>query len=66
MYTFSEFLYTVNMKNKTTRNIKLQQVLSNLALDTKLNLRDNDISSNSALVKLKPMERAHLVCFVGN
>ena len=49
------------MKNKTTRNIKLQQVLSNLPLDTKLYLRDNDISSNSALVKLKPMERAHLV-----
>ena len=42
MYTFSELKSTFNLRNKTTSNIKLQQVSNNLALHTKKSMRDGD------------------------
>ena len=32
MYTFSEIMATLNLENEATSSIKIQQVLSNLAI----------------------------------
>ena len=63
------------MKNKATSHMKLQQVLNNIALDKKRNMKDGDsskqirsedveFSSKSAVVSLYPKNRTHWVYFV--
>ena len=53
------------MRNKSTSNIKIQQVLSSLSLnDVGIYLRDGQFSSDIGIVNLHPFKGTHLVCYI--
>ena len=60
MLTFNEFIKEYKLKNKTTSNIKIQQVLSSLSLDdVGIYLRDGSFSSDIGIVNLHPSKGSH-------
>ena len=53
------------MKNKTTSNTKIQQVLSSLGLsDVGICLRDKPFQSEIGIIKLHPSKGTHWVCYI--
>ena len=65
MMSFNEFIKKINLKNKATSNIKIQQVLSSLSLnDVGIYLRDGPFESDIGIVNLHPSKGTHWVTYV--
>ena len=64
--TFNDFVHKFSLKNKTTSNIKIQQVLSSLSLMhvVGIYLRDGPFLGDTGIVKLHPSKGTHWVCFI--
>ena len=63
MLSFNDFVKKPNLKNKTTSNIKIQQVVSSLGLnDVGIYLRDGVLKSDIGVVNLPPSKGTHWVC----
>ena len=60
MITFNDFIKKHNLKNKTTSNIKIQQVLNSIGLNNvNIYLRDGPLSSDIGIVNLHPTRGSH-------
>ena len=65
MMTFNDFVQNYNLKNKTTSNIKIQQVLSSLSSkDVGICLRDGPFSGDMGVVNLHPSKGTPWVCLM--
>ena len=66
MITFNDFVPKHNLKNKTTTNIKIYEVLKKIGLDSKLGiyLRDGPFSSDRGIANLNPSEGNRWVCYI--
>ena len=64
--SFNEFVYKHKLKNITTSNIKIYEVLKNIGLDSKVGiyLRDGPFSSDIGIVNLHPSKGTHWVCYI--
>ena len=63
--TFNDFIKKYKLKNKTTSNIKIQQVFSSFSLkDVGIYLRDGPFSSDIGIVNLHPSKGTHWVCYI--
>ena len=63
--TFNDFFKKYSLRNKTTSNKKIQQVLSSLSLnDIWVYLRDGLFGSDVDIVNLHPSEGTHWVCYI--
>ena len=63
--TFNEFIKKHHLQNKSTSNIKIQQVLSSLGLnDVGIYLRDGFFKSDIGIVNLHPSKGTHWVCYI--
>ena len=63
--TFNEFVKKHNLKNKSTSNVKIQQVLSSLSLnDVGIYSRDGLFSSDIGIVNLHPSKGTHWICYI--
>ena len=64
MITFNDFIKKVNLKNKATSIIKIQNILSSLSLsDVGIYLRDGAFKSDICIVNLHPSKGTHWVCY---
>ena len=61
---FNDFVQKDNLKNKTTSNLKLYEVLEKIGLDSKVGiyLRDGPFSTDIGIVSLHPSKRTHWAC----
>ena len=66
MITFNDFIKKYNLRNKATSNIKINEVIKNIGLDTKVEiyLRDGSFSTDIGNVNLHPSKRTHWVCYI--
>ena len=64
--TFNDFIKKYSLKNKTTSNIKLYEVLKKMALDSEVGIywRDGDFSTNYGVVNLRPSRGSHWVLYI--
>ena len=63
--TFNEFIKKHHLQNKSTSNIKIQQVISSLGLnDVGIYLRDGVFKSDIGIVNLHPSKGTHWVCYI--
>ena len=59
-----DFIRKINLKNKTTSNMKIQQMFSSLSLkDVKLYLRGGLVSSDIGIIKLHPTKGTHWAAY---
>ena len=59
----NDFIKQFDIKNKTTSNLKLQQVLSSSSLDdVGIYLRDGPFLGDIGVVNLHPSKGTHWVC----
>ena len=66
MITLNDFIQKNNLKNNTTSNIKIYEVLKNIRLDTKVGiyLRDGPFSGDIGIVKLHPSRGTQWVLYI--
>ena len=65
MISFNDLIHKYKLKNKATRNIKIQQILSSIGLDkVGIYLRDGPFSSDIGIVNLHPLKETHWVEYV--
>ena len=65
MMTFNDFIKKFNLKNKSTSNIKIQNILSSLSLnDVGIYLRDGPFSCDIGIVNLHPSKGTHWICYI--
>ena len=63
--TFNDFIKKLNLKNKPTSNIKIQQVLNSIGLNNVgISLRDGPFSSDIGIVNLHPSRGTHWVAYI--
>ena len=63
--SFDDFVRKHNLKNKTTSNIKIQQVLCSIGLNNVgIYLRDGPFESDIGIVNLHPSKGTHWVCYI--
>ena len=63
--TFNDFIKKYNLKNKSTSNIKIQQVLDSIVLNNvNIYLRDGPFSSDIGIVNLHPSKGTHWICYL--
>ena len=64
--TFNDFVLKHKFKEKATSNIKINEVLKNIGLDTKvkLYLRDGSLSTHIGIVNLHHSKGTHWVCYI--
>ena len=64
MMGFNDFIKKCNLKNKTTSNIKIQQVLDSIGLNNVgICLRGGPFSSDFGIVNLHPSEGTHWITY---
>ena len=64
MMIINEFSEEFKLKNKTTSNVKTQQVLRSLSLEgVGFCLRDGTFKSDMGIVSLHPSKGTHWVCY---
>ena len=62
---FNDFIKKHNLKNKSTSNIKIRQILSSLSLnDIGIYLRDGHFESDIGIVNLHPSKGSHWVLYI--
>ena len=65
MMTFNEFIKKYNLKNKTTSNIKIQQVLCSIDLNNVgIYLRDEPFSSDIGIVNSRHSKGTRWVLYI--
>ena len=66
MMRFDDFVKKYNLKNETTSNIKIYEVLKNIGLDTKVKiyLRDGPFESDIRIVNLHPSKGTHWASYI--
>ena len=66
MITFNDFVHKHNLKNKTTSNIKIYELLKKIGLDSKVGIymRDGIFSTNYGIVNLNPSRGTHWVLYI--
>ena len=66
MMSFNDFVQKHNLKNKSTSNIKIYEVLKKIGLDSKVGiyLRDGLFSSDIGIVNLHPLKGTHWVVYL--
>ena len=66
MVSFNDFVNKQNLKNKTTSNLKLYEVLKKIGLDTKVGiyLIDGPFSTDIGIKNLHPSKGTHWVCYI--
>ena len=66
MITLNEFVNKHNLKNKATSNLKINEVLKKIGLDSKVGvcLRDGPFSSDIGIVILHPSKGTLWVCYI--
>ena len=63
--SFNDFVHKDNLKNKTTWNIKIQQVLGSIGFyNVGIYLRDGPFSSDLGIVNFSPSKGIHAVCYI--
>ena len=64
--TFNDFVLKHKLKSKATSNIKINEVLKSIGLDTKVEiyLGDGLFSSDIGIVNLHPTKGFHWVCYI--
>ena len=63
--TFIDFIKKYNLKNKSTSNIKIQQVLNSVGLNNvNIYLRDGSFSSDIGTLNLHPSKGTHRTCYI--
>ena len=65
MMTFNDFVQKLNLKNKTTSNIKTYEVLKKIELDSKMEiyLRDGPFSTIIGIVNSHPSKGTHWIYY---
>ena len=65
MMTFKDFVYKHKLKKKATSNVKINEVLKKIGLDSKVGflLRDGPFSCDIRIVNLHPSKGAHWVLY---
>ena len=63
---FIDFVHKHNLKNKATSNIKINEVLKKIALDSKVGiyLRVGDFLTSYGIVNLHPSRGTHWVLYI--
>ena len=65
MITFNDFIKKYRLKNKATSNIKIQQVLNSIGLNSvEIYLRDGPFESDIGIVNLHPSKGTHWVLYI--
>ena len=65
MITFNDFIKKYRLKNKPTSNIKIQQVLNSIGLNSVgIYLRDGPFESDIGIVNLHPSKGTHWVLYI--
>ena len=65
MMTINDFIKKHNLKNKATSNIKIQQVLNSIGLNSVgIYFRDGPFSSDIGIVNLHPSKGTHWVTYI--
>ena len=63
--SFNDFVRKYILKNKATSNIKIQQVLLSISLNSvRIYLRDGPFESDIGVVSLHPSKGTHWVAFI--
>ena len=63
--TFNDFVRKIDLKNKATSNMKIQQVLDSIGLKiVGIYLRDSPFKSDIGIVNLHPFKDTHWVCYI--
>ena len=63
--TFNDFIKKHYLKNKSTSNIKVQQVLDSIGLNNvNIYLGDGPFSSDIGIVNLHPSKGTHWICYI--
>ena len=63
--TFNDFIKKYNLKNKSTSNKKIQQVLDSIGLNNvNIYLRDGPFASDIGIVNLHPSKGTHWICYI--
>ena len=64
--SFNDFVHKHYLKSKTTSNIKIFEVFTEIGFDTKVGiyLRDGPFSSDIGIVNLHPSKRTHWFCYI--
>ena len=63
--TFNDFIKKYNLKNKSTSNIKIQQVLDSIRLNNvNIYLGDGPFSGDIGIVNLHPSKGSHWTCYI--
>ena len=61
--SFQEIVDKYGLKNEATSTVKIQQILNELHLPTKVYMRDDTFSTYSGIVNLHPTKGTHWVMF---
>ena len=65
MITFNDFVKKLSLKNKSTSNVKIQQVLNSIGLNNVvIYSRDGLFSSDIGTVDLHPTLGSHWICYI--
>ena len=65
MMDFNDFLKKIDLKNKATSNMKIQQVRDSIGLNkVGIYLRDGPFSTDVGIVNLHPSKGSHWVCYI--
>ena len=64
--SFNDFVHKYDLKNKTTSNIKVYEVLKKIGLNSEVGifLGDGNISTNYGIVNLQPNRGTHWVVYI--
>ena len=62
--SFNEFVEKYRLKNETTSNVKIKEILDILKLNsTGIYMRDDKFTTNSGIVNLHPTKGTHWVMY---
>ena len=63
---FNDFVHKYKLENKATSNLKTNEVLKKIGLDSKVGiyLRDGDFLPSYGIVKLHPSKGTHWVLYI--
>ena len=65
MMDFNDFVKKIDLKNKATSNIKIQQVLDSIGLNNVgIYLREGPFPTDIGIVNLHPSKESHWVCYI--
>ena len=61
--SFKEFVETYRLKNEATSNVKIKEILNELAIPAGVYMRDRKFTTTAGIVNLHPTKGTHWVMF---